>query len=422
MLKRRLYLQIYSILLISLIAVVTAFAIFTHLDRAGSQDQTMGRALGRLIALSVPEGSLPLAQQQEKIEELGRELQLSLTLYDDRKRLIASVGETLKFPLHFATAQKPQMRLPGGRAALRIADGRFLIVGGIKAPPLRPIAGILVFLVAIGIVVSIVAYPFVKRLTRRLEALKQSVETIGSGDLKTRIAVEGNDEVASLATSFNASAEKIETLVNSQKMLLANASHELRTPLSRIRLGIELLEDKQNAHRVSGLRDDIGELDELIDEILLMSRLDTGSNVVFEKDIDLVAIAAEESAHFEDCHLKGTAPPMTGDRRLLSRLIRNLLQNAKIHGTTPIHIDLGSNGTHAILTIKDAGKGFPEGEEKRLFEAFQRGKDRQNISGYGLGLALVQQIAETHNGSVEIVPKSEAQSAVRVFLPVSTTS
>lgn len=422
MLKRRLYLQIYSILLISLIAVVIAFAIFSHFNRPGPQDQTVARTLGRLIVLSVPEKSLPLAEQQEKIETLGRELQLSLTLFNAAQQPIAHVGELLELPSRFVTASKSQMRLPEGKTAFKTADGRFLMVSGIKAPPLRPITRIWLFLIAIGLVVSIVAYPFVKRLTRRLEALKQSVETIGSGDLKTRITVEGNDEVAALATSFNEAAETIDGLLNSQKMLLANASHELRTPLSRIRLAVEMLENDKNSTRVVGLREDIAELDELIDEILLMSRLDTGSNVVFEKDIDLVAIAAEESARFENCSLDGTTPPITGDRRLLARLIRNLLQNAKIHGATPIHIELDSDETQAILTIKDAGEGFPVGEESRLFEAFQRGRDRQNVSGYGLGLALVQQIAEAHRGSVEILPKSEAKSAVRVLLPMGLTS
>ena len=422
MLKRRLYLQIYSILLISLITVVVAFAIFSHLNRPGPQDQTIARTLGRLIVLSVPEKNQPLAQQKEKIKELGRELQLSLTLFDTAQQPIAHAGELLKLPPHFVTTQRSQMRFPGGKTALKTNDGRFLVVGGIKTPPLRPITRIWLFLIAIGLVVSIVAYPFVKRLTHRLEALKHSVETIGSGDLKTRVAVEGNDEVASLASSFNAAAEKIEGLLNSQKMLLANASHELRTPLSRIRLGIELLENQENSGRISDLRGDIAELDDLIDEILLMSRLDTKTDVILEQDIDLVAIAAEESARFEDCHLEGTAPLITGDRRLLSRLIRNLLQNAKIHGKAPSHIVLDSQDSHIILTVKDAGKGFPAEEESRLFQAFQRGRDRQNVTGYGLGLALVKQIAEAHKGTVEIVPKSEAQSAVRVFLPVNLAS
>ncbi|MEP1442215.1 MAG: HAMP domain-containing sensor histidine kinase [Hyphomicrobiales bacterium] len=419
MLKRRLYLQIYSILLISLTAVIVAFAIFTHINRPGPEDQTLGRTLSRLITLSMPEKNLPLPQQKETIESLGRELQLSLTLYDDAQKPVASYGELLKLPTHFVREKKPQIRLPDGRTALRLSDGRILVLSGIKARSLRPITRILVFLVAIGFVVSLVSYPFVKRLTRRLEALKQSVETIGSGNLKTRIAVEGNDEVAALATSFNEAAETIEGLVNSQKMLLANASHELRTPLSRIRLAVEMLEDDKNTTRLSRLREDIGELDDLIDEILLMSRLDTGANVIFENDVDLVAIAAEEGAHFQDCQLKGSAPLITGDRRLLSRLIRNLLQNAKIHGATPIYVELSANDRAVTLMVKDSGEGFPIDDENRLFEAFQRGPNRQNISGYGLGLALVRQIAEAHNGSVEIVPKSEAQSAIRVILPTN---
>ncbi len=85
------------------------------------------------------------------------------------------------------------------------------------------------------------AFPVVRGLTRRLERLQDGVETLGAGNLAARVKVEGCDEVARLAQSFNRSAARIEELVNAHRLLLAHASHEIRTPLSRIRLGIELL-------------------------------------------------------------------------------------------------------------------------------------------------------------------------------------
>ena len=137
--------------------------------------------------------------------------------------------------------------------------------------------GVIGFLGGIALAVAICAYPLVRRLTRRLERLQAGVEQLGAGDLAARVKVEGKDEVAMLAESFNRAAARIEDLVGSHKLLLANASHELRTPLSRIRMGVELLKETagpQDLKRKADLERDIAELDALIDEILLSSRLD----------------------------------------------------------------------------------------------------------------------------------------------------
>ncbi|MDP3833780.1 MAG: HAMP domain-containing protein, partial [Hydrogenophaga sp.] len=127
----------------------------------------------------------------------------------------------------------------------------------------------------VALAVATGAYPIVRRLTKRLEALQKGVERWGDGDLSTRLPVQGQDEVAFLATRFNAAAERVQTLVQSHKALLANASHELRSPLARIRMGLELLgRDSASAAQRAEIARSIDELDQLIDEILLASRLD----------------------------------------------------------------------------------------------------------------------------------------------------
>jgi signal transduction histidine kinase len=127
------------------------------------------------------------------------------------------------------------------------------------------------FLGVIALVVALGARPVVRRLTGRLERLQRGVESLGAGDLRARVKVEGRDEVARLAESFNQAAARIESLVDAHKMLLANASHELRTPLTRIRLGLELA--GAPSERKAELERDIAELDQLVDEILLVSCL-----------------------------------------------------------------------------------------------------------------------------------------------------
>ena len=126
---------------------------------------------------------------------------------------------------------------PQGPAwAVHLPDGRWFVV---RASPRHraPVVGLLLVLGGIALAVAVGAYPVVRGLTRRLERLQTGVETLGAGDLATRVKVQGRDEVAQLADAFNRSAARIEELVNAHRLLLANASHELRTPLSRLRLG-----------------------------------------------------------------------------------------------------------------------------------------------------------------------------------------
>ena len=201
----------------------------------------------------------------------------------------------------------------GGPAwAIRLPDERWIVA---RAPGRRgpPVLGIVAFLGSIALVVAICAYPLVRRLTRRLERLQAGVESLGAGDLGARVKVEGKDEVARLAESFNRAAARIEELVGSHKLLLANASHELRTPLSRIRLGVELLKEGADPKRKRELESDIAELDQLIDEILLSSRLDAVKGLDQREEIDLLALAAEEGARYEHCSVTGT--PVIVQRR-----------------------------------------------------------------------------------------------------------
>jgi signal transduction histidine kinase len=272
---------------------------------------------------------------------------------------------------------------------------------------------ILSFLGAVALAVAICAYPVVRGLTRRLERLQTGVETLGAGDLSARVAVTGHDEVTSLAESFNRAAGRIEDLVGAHRLLLANASHELRTPLSRIRLALELFEQSGEAKYKTDLERDLAELETLIDEILLASRLDAMPMLQATEDVDLLALAAEECARYDDCTLDGATASVTGDPRLLRRMIRNLLENAKRHGTPPVRVIVGRAGALVTLEVVDGGAGVPESERERVFTPFHRlGQDGK---GAGLGLSLVRQIARLHRGDAVVVPRD--QSCFRVSLP-----
>ena len=262
------------------------------------------------------------------------------------------------------------------------------------------------------------AYPVVRRTTRRLERLQTSVEALGAGDLATRVKIEGRDEIAALATSFNRSAERIEGLVGAHKSLLANASHELRSPLARIRMAIEMLEAGAKPGLKRELERDIAELDTLVDEILVASRLDAVAALEVREDVDLLALAAEECARF-DAALDGKPVSIRGDPRLLRRLIRNLLENARRYGGgTPIDVGVTNSNGEALVRVCDRGPGVPEAERERIFEPFYRPAGaREREGGVGLGLALVRQIARKHGGVARCLPRAGGGSCFEVLLP-----
>lgn len=254
-------------------------------------------------------------------------------------------------------------------------------------------------LLVLAAAISAIAFPLVRYLSWRLERLQAAVESLGAGDLSARVAVEGNDEVARLATSFNRAASQIEALVGAHKALLANASHELRTPLARIRMAVELMKQSADPKRKAGLDQDIAEIDALIDEILLTSHLNAVADSHAQEEIDLLGLAAEECARYESVDLDGSAASVRGDPRLLRRMLRNLLENAQRHGLPPIRMSLAAGDRWARIEVADQGVAIPEDQREKLFEPFYRRPGVKDNQGAGLGLSLVRQIAQRHGGS-----------------------
>ena len=270
----------------------------------------------------------------------------------------------------------------------------------------RPPFGFLWMLGLVGLAVVVGVFPIIRRLLQRLETLQRSVQRFGEGDLSVRVSEQGQDEVADLARQFNAAATRIEALVKTHKSLLANASHELRSPLTRIRMGLELMGGNQPspAFREEILRN-IAELDQLVDEILLASRLDAReADVGTVELVDLIGLAAEECARV-DAELDVTAVPegleVRGVAKLLRRALRNLLENARRYSQGDITVVLQRHDGQAQLSVLDRGPGVPPALRERIFEPFYRLPGAsERAGGVGLGLALVRSIAQRHNGSV----------------------
>ncbi|WP_295999861.1 HAMP domain-containing sensor histidine kinase [Rugamonas sp.] len=410
----RLYIRFYLALMGSLLLFALATVFVWH--RAGGPMERAGATMGQIVQNVLAPADAPPAEQQAALERVARGLGADISLYSADWRLLAAVGQPIARPQWRMTA----LAGPPPYYSLRAADGRRLLSSqplGYIQPKLLMHTLLLILALAIGVG----AFPIVRHLTRRLERLQRGVESLGAGDLTARVAVEGRDEVAALAHSFNRAANQIEQLVGAHKALLANASHELRTPLARIRLALELVKESIDGKRKAGLEQDIAELDHLLDEILLASRLGAASDRMDHEEIDLLALAAEECARYDDVQLDArlAAGPalVSGDARLLRRVLRNLLENARRHGVAPTSVRIASDAAGMLtLWVWDSGPGIPVAEFERVFEPFYR-RPGAHGGGTGLGLALVRQIARRHGGEARCVAMADGRSGFVVTLP-----
>lgn len=408
----RLYLRIYLTVVISLLVYAAAFAWVWH-SKGGPYEAAM-HSQAQVLLNALPPAQAPVKEQQQTLDRLAQGLPVRLSLLDDSRRLIAESGGTPRIDDSHASP-------PSSEALwmLHLPDGRWL-QASVPRGGHQPLHVLLLLLLTLAAIIGVLVLPVVRRITGRLERLQQAVESLGAGDLHSRVAVEGSDEVARLALSFNQAADQIEALVGHQKALLANASHELRTPLTRIRLALELIGPGVDANRRDGLQQDIGELDALIDEILLASRLEAMPHLEVTEPVDLLALAAEECARHDGVDLEGRPATVKGDPRLLLRLLRNLLDNASRHGLPPVQVRLRVIGDRAELVVRDHGPGLPQDECQRVFEPFYRASAARDRAGTGLGLALARQIARHHGGELGCRYEADGAFAFVVSMPVVT--
>jgi signal transduction histidine kinase len=418
---QRLYLQFYVTILIVLAVFVGAAVLLWRVADDDNRTPQYLDVAAELTGALLPDAAAPRAEQQRAIEGLQRKLRFDIALYERDGDMIAMAG---KPPPRFDPnrARTGWRRGPGGpNFVLQLPDGRWLVARQVRERP-NPIFWIAAALGLVAVAVAIAAFPVVRGLGRRLERLKAGVDRLGGGDLGARVKVEGRDEVAALAASFNRSAERIEALVAAHRLLLANASHELRTPLTRIGVAASLLGGAADPRTRESLKRDVAELNELIEQILLASRLEALPTLDRREPVDLLALAAEEASHY-DVEVSGEPVTVSGDRTLLRRLVRNLVENAQRYGggkegEESIAVSVGREGNRAVLDVTDRGPGVPEAERQRIFEPFYRlAGASESGRGSGLGLALVLDIARRHGGDAVCLAAEGGGSRFRVDLP-----
>ena len=412
---RRFYLQVYLTFLGILLLLGLLISVSWFLLPDSPADQRRLDAIGALVSTALPGPERPDGELQAAVERLSDDLSAGITVRGVDETILASAGGP-----RLGSGERwrgwPHGRRAGPAMSFPLPDGRRVSVRWWY--PWRP-GGLLAVLLLAALAVGIGAYPVVRRLTRRLERLQAQVDALGAGDLRARVPVEGKDEVAQLARSFNLAAGRIERLVNSQRSALAAASHELRSPLARIRVGLELLSSGEKPELRASLAQDVAELDELIGELLLASRLDAFDRLERSEEVDLLALLAEESAR-TGAEVSGEPVLVQGEPRLLRRLLRNLLENARRYagGSLVEASVVPLNSNRARVLVVDRGPGVAEEERERIFEPFYRPAALQkSAEGSGLGLALVRQIARHHGGTVRCQPREGGGTCFEVQLP-----
>ena len=294
--------------------------------------------------------------------------------------------------------------------------------------------GVLVALAGLGLWV-------VQLGLRPLEAIGNTAAAIAAGDLSRRVErAEGRTEVGRLGLALNTMLGQIESAFKAReaserrlRRFVADASHELRTPLAAVRAYAELFtrgadrRPEDLARSMSGITRESERMSVLVEDLLLLARLDEGRPLEREAvDLDRVVGDAVETARAVDPDrpLTLTSQPVQvlGDAERLRQIVDNLLSNARAHTPpqTPVSVSVGHDGTDAYVEVSDSGPGLADDEVGRVFERFYRADESRSRAsgGVGLGLSIVAAVAESHGGSVSAVSQEGKGATFRIVLPL----
>jgi two-component system osmolarity sensor histidine kinase EnvZ len=278
--------------------------------------------------------------------------------------------------------------------------------------------GALVLLLAVG-----GAFLIVARINRPLHALTVAAGQMGRGATPAPVDESGPSEIRTLSRAFNQMAADRKRLDDERALLLAGVSHDLRTPLARIRLGIEMLDDKGDAAMRAGIVQDIEDIDAAINQFLDFAR--AASSESETADADLNTLVAGVIARYERAgrHLllqTHPVPPLRLRTLAMQRLIGNLIDNALRHGGDEVTLITGCTDATVFIEVLDRGPGIPTEQAERMLQPFTRMDAARSTSGTGLGLAIVDRIARMHHGCVRLLPRDGGGLRARVELPVTT--
>jgi two-component system, OmpR family, sensor histidine kinase MprB len=317
-------------------------------------------------------------------------------------------------------------------ATVRAGSGAALILAQPLAPndrTLEKLGGVLFVFGALGVLAALLAGWLVARNgLRPLRRLTSRVEHIAMTEDLRPLRVEGDDEVARLATAFNQMLLALGASRDRQRRLVADASHELRTPLTSLRTNLDLLRQAEGntalpadarLELLDDVRGQIEELSALVGDLVELARDEPTTRVVAEVDLaDVVERAVtrvRRRAQGVSFDVDLDAWRVVGDSNSLERAVTNLLDNAAKwsppEGTVTVRL------TEGVLTVDDQGTGVAEADRPHVFERFYRAEESRAMPGSGLGLAIVRQVIDRHGGQLQVTEAPGGGARFALWLP-----
>jgi signal transduction histidine kinase len=274
---------------------------------------------------------------------------------------------------------------------------------------------------------SLFAWRLADRVIRPVAALTATARSISETDLGQRIPLEGKDEVAQLAGTFNEMLDRLERAFDAQRDFVDDAGHELRTPITVIRGHLELLDaDPVDRERTLGIViDELDRMARIVEDLQLLAKHEQ-PGVLNLETVDVGALTREIHAkaqalgpHEWRVENRGCGI-IVADRHRLTQAIMQLAENAVYYSEPGAPIVIGSNvwGGEARIWVRDQGEGIPFEDQEHIFERFRRGAGQRRSEGAGLGLAIVKAIVEAHHGSVQLQSRAGGGSTFTIIIPV----
>ncbi|WP_285558352.1 sensor histidine kinase [Actinoplanes regularis] len=293
------------------------------------------------------------------------------------------------------------------------------------------LTALLLGLPVLAVVVGVATFLFVGRTLRPVEAMRRQAATITATNLHARLPLPAaDDEIAALATTMNTMLDRIEASAAAQRRFAADASHELRSPLTTIRANADLLAganlDEKPARSIARIRTEGARMSRLVEDLLLLARMDDRQAPPRRQDVDLDDLVFAERERVATEHpalrIEGGVSPVrvTGDPDQLTRVLRNLVDNTVRHARERVTISLAAHVGYGEIVVGNDGPPIPAADRDRIFDRFVRLDDSRSRDGggAGLGLAIARDIITTHQGTLTIDQLGEG-AAMRVRLPAA---
>ena len=449
---RSLYLKIFIWFWVAMIIInVATFAIFaltrpTPIRRSWRDLTQVGPNAQRAAEIYEQSGAAALTsalQSTEKssgvsatfFDESGKELS-GRTAPPGAGELIARAAESREIEFNFAGRETIV-----ARPVVSSKGQRYMYVAHIPRPTFQQgLQPQLLRLLVILVIGGIFCFWLARYLTTPLLKLRTTTNELAEGNLGARVAnklTKRRDEVGQLGRDFNGMAERLESMVKAQQRLLGDISHELRSPLARLGVALGLARQRSGVE-ANGALDRIeresDNLNEMISQLLELTRLESGTDVRKRTTIDLASLVRDvaEDADYEARSVNRSVQvvwtercSINGIEDLLRSAVENVVRNA-VRFTpegTAVEVALqrqnGGGDNFALISVRDHGKGVPEEALEKIFHPFYRAedaRDRQSGGGTGLGLAITERAVRMHGGSVKAENAKEGGLSVEMRL------